>query len=234
MSHVDANLYIFGGSQNQEYIKGLFPPSEHQYHLFDLGMSNLTQESYSMLLQTTHFWRQIKEENILIFQTDSFIVQPRPIEQFLEWVQLYGYLGGRYQFGIQLDSEYHHLVKPLKYPCNRNGGFSLRTKSAMLACLANVSRQDVLDYRSSHGLDMRMFQKFVLPEDVYFDHALAILNYPFPSQEELDQFATQHVIHQDMWAIHGFDKPYLTELQIEELLLLTEQQNEILYVTSNR
>jgi hypothetical protein len=56
-------------------------------------------------------------------------------------------------------------------------------------------------------------------EDIYFCHALEMLNYPLPSIDLQVRFSVQSCFNADTLGIHGFDKGwYLTTAQLSILL----------------
>lgn len=56
-------------------------------------------------------------------------------------------------------------------------------------------------------------------EDVYYCHALEILNHSFPSMEEMVAFSIQSAFANCSFGLHGFDKGwYLTTAQVSMLL----------------
>lgn len=85
------NLHIFGSDNNESFIKENI---NGNYTFTNLKILDLNQTSYSLLLQSLCFWEQIKEENIIIFQVDSFINN----KNYLIPLH-YGFLGAMYQYG---------------------------------------------------------------------------------------------------------------------------------------
>jgi hypothetical protein len=169
----------------------------------------ISPDAYSLLLQSKHFWNKITEEHIIIFQTDSFI-----INNDYEIPTKYPYLGAQYMYyyaGKQFDA-----VNPIKGIDPMCGGFSYRQKSAMIDCINNVTYDDIIQYRTSNNLSNALFiNKFIIPEDVFFENALTVLGYPSPShtvQDESSNFCVGvlyniYDIHPlTAFGIHPFDK----------------------------
>lgn len=75
-------------------------------------------ERYNRLLASVDFWKQIKEENILIIQHDSALLK-QGITSFYKW----DYVGAPWTF------QQH----------GGNGGLSFRKKSAMIECIEKIS-----------------------------------------------------------------------------------------------
>jgi hypothetical protein len=199
------NLHIFGSSLNEQYVKSNLPGN---YTFTNLDTLSLDSSSYSMLLTSLHFWNCIKEENVLIFQTDSCILNNKYVipGDFSFIGPSYHYVG---EFITQSNERRKYPLNLPIYNFNINGGFSFRKRSAMIACIQNVSIQQIVDFRTSHGLLSHMFvNKSIIPEDMYFTHALIILGYDLPSKEVCDSFAMQQHKNIAAFGVHGFDKTY--------------------------
>jgi hypothetical protein len=82
-------------------------------------VKNLTIPNYNKLLTSYYFWNTIKYENILIFQTDSCVLNIN--NNFINKFTKYDYVGANVR--KKYNSTY------------QNGGFSFRKKSAMLKVL---------------------------------------------------------------------------------------------------
>ena len=184
------NLQIFGSDMNEklvrENIKG-------NYKFINMGINDLVSPSvYSLLLQSTQFWDKIKEEHIIIFQTDSFIVN---INDDYKIPTKYGFLGAKYNHGRYINDKHIDYVEPLPNTCNLNGGFSYRKKSVMLDCINKVSYDDIIQHRKSHNLPNELFLEkwFIIPEDVFFCNAMVVLGYDYPlTLEEEITFCINH------------------------------------------
>ena len=201
------NLRIFGSDMNETYVKENI---KGNYTFINMGINDLiSPDAYSLLLQSKHFWNKIKEEHIIIFQTDSFI-----INNDYEIPTKYPYLGARYMY--LYDGERVEAVNPIKGNDPMCGGFSYRQKSAMIDCINNVTYDDIIQYRSSNNLSNAHFiDEFIIAEDVFFEHASVILGYPSPShtvQDEPSKFCVNHLYSMydinplTAFGIHPFDK----------------------------
>tara|TARA_B110000879_G_scaffold189719_1_gene253425 strand:+ start:3442 stop:4260 length:819 start_codon:yes stop_codon:yes gene_type:complete len=201
------NLRIFGSDMNESYVNENI---KGNYEFINMGINDLiSPDAYSLLLQSNHFWNKIKEEHIIIFQTDSFI-----INNDYEIPTKYPYLGARYTYtfnGKRVDE-----VNPIRGNDPMCGGFSYRQKSAMIDCINNVTYDDIIQYRTSNNLSNDFFiDKFIIAEDVFFEHALTVLGYPSPShtvQDEPAKFCIYYLNNVSeidpltVFGIHPFDK----------------------------
>lgn len=209
MSNFDKtwNLQIFGSDMNETYVKENI---KGNYEFINMGINDLiSPDAYSLLLQSKQFWNKIKEEHIIIFQTDSFIINNN-----YDIPTKYPYLGARYTHyyaGKRFDA-----VNPIKGIDAMCGGFSYRKRSAMIDCINNVTNDGIMQYRSSNNLSNALFiNKFIIPEDVFFEHALAILGYISPPQAVQDEssnfcinylYAMYDINPLTAFGIHPFDK----------------------------
>jgi hypothetical protein len=112
------SVYIFHSAENEEFVKNITDNSPNiNYINFTKG--NINIKGYNKLLLSLAFWQIIHAENILIFQSDSFI-RRHGIEEYLK----YDFIGAPWD---NCKSEYQ----------SGNGGFSLRKKSVMVKILQN-------------------------------------------------------------------------------------------------
>jgi FkbM family methyltransferase len=169
------NLRIFGSDKNEanikENIKGTY--TFVNMHIDDF----VSPDAYSLFMQSKQFWDKIAEEHVLIFQTDSFILSNNyciPLK--------YGFIGAPYFWGHIIHPDtIIDIIAPAKCGFSINGGFSYRNKNTMLECINKVSNNDIINYRKQHGLNINFFiDRVIIPEDVFFNNAMALLNYPIP------------------------------------------------------
>ena len=213
------NLHIFGSDLNEKYLKDSL---QGNYTFTNLKINNLDQKTYSLLLLSQTFWNSIKEENILIFQTDSFIVNEK-----YKIPQDYAFLGASYNFGKILNNKYLDVVAPPNYTYNINGGFSFRKKSIMIECIQKVSNSDIYQFRLKHKLNSDIFQNnFILQEDVFFNHALLILDYKLPTLELCNSFCSQQNKNYESFGIHGFNQIYnhFNKEQLEKFCVIESEK----------
>jgi len=196
----DWNLHIFCYDQN--FILNLFKNCSFTITL--LNKNNLTIDEYNKLFQSIEFWNTIKEETILIFQTDSFIMNPSiKIDKFLK----YSFIGGIYRYitteklikkynkkiagyiGIWEYLDGINLNNSAKIDFSINGGFSIRKKSIMIKCLQNVSNNDIIKYRIKNKLNTLYYEtNTILSEDTYFQNAIDILGLDLPDKQTCIEF----------------------------------------------
>lgn len=221
------NLHVFCGDKNHEYIKELFP--DWQFKITNLGVSDLDKNAYSELLKSKEFWDKIDQENVLIFQTDSFTLNGFDINNYTD----FSFIGSPYNWDPEWKAygERRDKLTPPECVSNINGGFSFRKKSSMLDCIENVSTEDIIKWREDHGSHTTYFKipnpwMSELPEDVYFHNALSMLKYKLPTHEECANFCHQHSYNEETEkcrAIHGYDKYCAGD---EELKLCRRHQSD--------
>ena len=117
----DWKILIFHGKDNKEYVQQIVEKMENSSRFLtpiQLEIDNLSLEQYNAVLMNHAFYRCIPTETILIFQSDTMILEPSQLEQFLS----YDYVGAPWKSG--------HVG---------NGGLSLRKKSKMLAISTTVN-----------------------------------------------------------------------------------------------
>lgn len=191
------NLHIF--TSDPEWCMNLFPDWIIKYT--KISCDNLTIQQYSNLLMDKQFWELIKEEHILIFQTDCIFFKSG-FDKFLE----YDYIGPNYY------NPKH--VSPLGNGIQ--GGVSMRRKSAMIDCIKNIDYNIINNYRKnmgSHILDDVI-------EDVYFTHACEILKKNVATKQINRNFGIEvcYDYNLETHCHHGFNKPYLSMEDAMKLL----------------
>jgi len=216
------NLHIFCGYDNYDYVKLTFP----NVKITLLPFYNLSVDLYDFIFMNNFFWNSIDTENILIFQTDTFLVSP-PINIINNNYPYIGAPHSNIHGGIS-------FLTPKQF--GLNGGFSFRKKSIMLYCIKNISPVDIDNYRSSNNMQKifrtniqivdidfdflinnfninRSDLKFdLIFEDVYFSHCIEMLNLTKASLYISKHFIIQEDIYgliYDVNGAHGWDKPYL-------------------------
>jgi hypothetical protein len=113
---------IFHGNKNKDFIYNLFDTSLKEYknrvyRLIQLNVDNLSGNQYNILCKSVSFYKCIDTEIILLFQTDSIILDKSLLYNYLE----YDYVGAPWQNGMV-----------------GNGGLSLRRKSKMIEICEKV------------------------------------------------------------------------------------------------
>jgi len=132
---------FFAGKNNikciTEFVRSL--KVEDVIEVKNLDKENLTIKEYNLLLTTNEFWSSLPYENVLIFQTDSVLLDNN-LTKFLG----YDYVGAPWHGDLKwLKTEGTSVkkIKWLKTPGINivgNGGLSLRRKSAMIRVIKLV------------------------------------------------------------------------------------------------
>jgi hypothetical protein len=170
-------IQIFHGKNNEHFIRNSTLGS-----LIETGKVFLTlmEEVYdksrtSELLTTPEFWKRVRGEKILFFQIDSAMCSnsPHKVTDFLQ----YDYVGAPWDLSWYNGNE-NYIVG--------NGGFSLRTRSKILALLALVS------------YNRRM------PEDVWYAQNMHRVNGSIPSAEIAKTFSVESIFYDRPVGVHRF------------------------------
>ncbi|CAF2078051.1 unnamed protein product [Rotaria magnacalcarata] len=170
-------IQIFHGKENQYFIKNSTLAS-----LIASGKIFLTlmEEVYDRsrtneLLTDPKFWQRVRGEKILLFQIDSAMCSntPHKITDFLQ----YDYVGAPWD--------------PSWFAYNKaylvgNGGFSLRSRSKILALLA-LTKYD-----------------FKMPEDVWYAQNLHRVNGSIASVEIAKTFSVESMYYERPLGVHRF------------------------------
>jgi hypothetical protein len=114
------SLHVFHGLENEEYVKDICNLYTN-VHYHNLGVKNLTTESYSHLLCSNEFWLNFFSEFVLIVQTDTFLLK-KIEEKFFQ----FDYVGAPWPWNALKGVPRNYQVG--------NGGFSLRKLEFMLKC----------------------------------------------------------------------------------------------------
>ena len=211
------NLHIFGGTNNKDYIDRILP--NWKYEFTCLGMENITADDHNILLRQTFFWNQIREEHILIFQTDSFMFRPLN-DDFLK----YNFCGA---------SILNYMARTPKN-IGMNGGFSLRRRSSMLEC-CKYDVKTVNKYRKFHDKP-EIPNEYYMAEDIYFWHILEYLNKDMLPMTKTIEFSIEapplpqeysgDIFEIKPTGIHAFNKNMIS---LNILKKLINDSNELLY-----
>ena len=206
------NLHVFCNDPNYIYsnLKNV------TFSLNTIDKDNLTEEQYNTLLLSKEFWNTIKEENILIFQTDSFILNKRQEDLYINE----NFIGGVYFYG-QFNKINCHMANSPKLHYSINGGFSFRKKNIMLECLDKVTISNIIQYRNKYKMNNNLFLKTVIPEDLYFQNAIELLNYKLPSIDKCNEFCenlSYESINLNAFGIHHIDSNLINYLNNDKLL----------------
>lgn len=203
------NLTVFHGTENADYIREGLPG--WRFKMIDMGVSNITADEHNKLLITKVFWEAIREENILIFQTDACLLR-KGIERFI---------GNNFVGAETLNP--HELTPE---GVGLNGGLSIRKRSAMLRT-CTLDAESINEWR-------RNLWKAKLPstiyngkiaEDVFHWHALEMLGMTLPNKQTAREFSTEAVYNRDSYGIHAaFNKTFFP---FEDLQVMFENSDLI-------
>ena len=186
------NLHIFHGTTNKTFLLDIIG-STHQATLTNIGVANLTKHQYSHLLTTPSFWKSIKGDKILIFQTDV-LVRHNNIQPYLQ----YDYIGGPWCM-----PHTHYPIKINKIfnkPVGGNGGFSLRSKEKCI---------QICETYPYHGE----------PEDLYFSKYMQEAQNHLPLPAIAKDFCIDQVISENPLALHQiYNLHYLPADTMKQLL----------------
>lgn len=120
------NLIFYHGTRNGPFVKKVLTDLLGQdwettmpVKLFEVPIINVNAASYNALLKSVRFWENIPGENILIFQTDSVILQEKA-----DWAafEQYDYVGAPLYFNNKVG----------------NGGFSWRKKTPSIQTILHT------------------------------------------------------------------------------------------------
>ncbi|CAF1137194.1 unnamed protein product [Rotaria magnacalcarata] len=170
-------IQIFHGKENQYFIKNsTLAPLIASGKIFLTLMEEVYGRSRTNeLLTDPKFWQRVRGEKILLFQIDSAMCSnsPHKITDFLQ----YDYIGAPWD--------------PSWYPLNKaylvgNGGFSLRSRSKILALLALIKYD------------------FKMPEDVWYAQNLHRVNGSIPSVEIAKTFSVESMYYERPLGVHRF------------------------------
>ncbi len=170
-------IQIFHGKENQEFIKNstLAPLLASGKAFLTLMDEVYDRARTDRLLTDPRFWQRVRGEKILFFQIDSAMcsTSPHKITDFLQ----YDYIGAPWDLSI-LPFDHRYRVG--------NGGFSLRTRSKILALLALVP------------YDPKM------PEDVWYAGNLHKVNGSIPTLEIAKTFSVESLYYERPLGVHRF------------------------------
>jgi hypothetical protein len=124
LAPVGWKFIVYAGTQNSKQIHELVEMLDVAdiLEVRELNTDNLTISDYNVMLTSKSFWEEMPFENILIFQTDTLLLDSN-LDVFLE----YDYVGAPWNKNLGWLHSSEHVTG--------NGGLSLRTKSGMLRAL---------------------------------------------------------------------------------------------------
>lgn len=167
------HFQVYHGTKNIDLIYKHFKPYilAGKISLWNLGVENLTINSYNTLLTSKEFWNTMQSERVLIFQTDAITCGRSNVQ--LEEFYKYDFVGAPLTKHILALIQVMFLGKGYMYGNNDiyNGGLSFRKKSKMLK---------VLEEYPWDGLTS---------EDVWFCYFLPEVGGVLPTREEASRFS---------------------------------------------
>lgn len=158
-------LQIFHGKNNKCFIEKM-TQNWKNVELVNIGVDELTNITHSEYMESPEFWRKVKGDKVLIFQTDSVLLR-EGIDEFLE----FDYIGAPWR-------------KPKEGQMVGNGGLSLRTKEIMLKITEENGIpneqiwEDIYFMKHMKGVgvaDYETAKRFSM-EDVYSPNPLGVHN----------------------------------------------------------
>jgi len=135
-------------------------------------------KDYNLIMLNISFWKLFIEYNkVLIFQLDTMIYKCG-IENFLE----FDYIGAPWPIINNISNNVG------------NGGFSIRTISAMIYCLENKKKINIPSY-SNYFEDLKKLGEH--PEDVFYSYAMNTFNYKVADYKTASLFAIETCFFND-------------------------------------
>ena len=170
-------IQIFHGKDNEEFIRNSTLAPLIGIGKIILTLMNVTSDRSQTLALLTdpNFWRGVRGEKILFFQIDSIMCSnsPHRVTDYLH----YDYVGAPWSDGV-LPANFGNQYRV------GNGGFSIRTRSKVLALLALVKYDPNL------------------PEDIWYAQNMRHVNGSIPSIEVARTFAVESIYYERPVGIH--------------------------------
>lgn len=194
------NLVVY--SYDEQLIK--LRLTNMEYIFYKTEKRSLNAEEYSNLLMSSEFWNSIPGDNIIIFQTDSYITR-RFTEDYISQLTKYPFIGALYTINRDgYPTGYNVCTVDGHRNYSMSGGFSFRNKRAMLDCIKNVTFSHIMQVRKAHNLVLDLSNFFY--EDFYFEHALYMIGYHLPNEKVCLEFCCQ--VQYDLTNTHSFHGIY--------------------------
>ena len=123
--HLGVSLIVYHGLDNEKFVKDELKEYEN-IQFENLNVKNIDIENYNEILLSQAFWKKIKSDKILIYQTDAL-----SFKELDPFFLKFDYIGAPWKKNIR---------KKNKVAVG-NGGLSIRSKSMMLKIIEqNISR----------------------------------------------------------------------------------------------
>ena len=211
----DWNLRIYCGADNESWLRDKL--QDWDVHYVNMGVTNLNVDLHNKLLMKRSFWHGIKEETVLVFQTDSFMLR-KGIEKYFDYDYIGAFTLNPYE-QAPLDPQMTGMTLGMF-----NGGFSLRNRSAMLECTEKIGLKDIDAFRKSRGRDtlptVTLFG--TIAEDIFFVTACSILGKKLPTKQASCEFSTEALYTKTSLGLHGLDKTFFDFHLMEEMIGASE------------
>jgi len=169
------NIRCYCSEQNQHLI-----PDFVDKHIIE----DIDYHKYNEMLTSVEFWESLGNENVLIFQSDSFMLK-NGLENFM----MFDYVGAPWQWSY--DYKNCSIFQP-----GGNGGISYRKTSTMIRIIRNFPPTE---YRVS-----RINPKG--NEDMYFSLHLESVNARIPSLSVQKKFSVETMFNEEPLCVHAIDK----------------------------
>ena len=170
-------IQMFHGRENEYLIRNstLAPLIESGKVFLTMMNETYDKNRTNELLTTTAFWQRVRGEKILFFQIDSVMCSnsPHKITDYLR----YDYVGAPW------DEKWFSFNKRYRVG---NGGFSLRTRSKVLALLESIPYDPKL------------------PEDVWVAQNMHRVKGLIPPVSIAKTFAVESILYERPLAVHRF------------------------------
>ena len=210
-------ILVIHGTANRDVVKEAIEGIDSTRFLppLELATENLTRVQYNALLTSAAFYRGIPTEMLLIFQTDTLILEPDLLDTFMG----YDYVGA-----------------PWKNGKVGNGGLSLRRRSKMIEVCERVRPHECLrtllsmplepaceSIRASLAALPPHRQTEEMNEDVFFAFQ-TVVPLRIPSWEHARSFAVEEISpwHHSPTRFAGIHAPW-KHLPIEHLHRIIEE-----------
>lgn len=161
-SEVKWGLKIYHGIKNENFVKNITKNWEN-VKLNNLNIDDLSGLKYNSLLKTSNFWKSIKANNILIFQTDSLLLK-FGIDEFFSYI----YIGAPW-------------IRFREGKIVGNGGLSFRNRDKMIEISSNfknddITMEDIYFSKYMNDSDVAPYEiaKRFSVEDVEYDNPLGV------------------------------------------------------------
>jgi hypothetical protein len=183
-----AFFQVYHGTKNIDILQKYI--NNPRIELLNMGVDNLTIQGYSRLLCSKAFWKTIRAENCLIFQTDSITcgASNYDLDQFMN----YDFVGAPHPIYVTTGLKILFTCRMMK-PEEKyyNGGLSFRKRSKML----EIVKKFPWDGK--------------ITEDIWFCHHLPKIGGKLPNLDIARKFSFEaEYLGKTPWGLHKPRKNY--------------------------